>query len=55
MKTYIISYVTNGGIWMMNTEVIASNRLDAINELKNDTGVQTVLSCFEKPNTVKLN
>lgn len=46
MRRYIISYVSNSGIVILNDVVIASSRSEAIEAIKNDTGVQVVLSIY---------
>ena len=45
MKEFIISYISKGGLVMLNTSVFASSRQEAIEDIKSDTGVRLILSC----------
>lgn len=46
LNAYIISYVSNSGIVILNDIVVASSRGEAIELIKNDTGVSTILSIY---------
>jgi len=46
MRHYIISYISNSGIVILNDIVIASSRSEAIEAIKNDTGVSIILSIY---------
>ena len=46
MKRYIISYVSNSGIVILNDIIMAHSREEAIESIKNDTGVKLILSIF---------
>lgn len=46
MRRYVISYVSNSGIVILNDIIIASSRTEAIEAIKNDTGVRVVLSIY---------
>ena len=46
MGRYIISYVSNSGIVVLNDIVIANSRSEAIEIIKNDTGVRVILSIY---------
>jgi len=48
MKTFIVSYVSNSGLIILNDVVTSNNRMEAINEIKGDTGIKLVLSCVEQ-------
>ena len=47
MRTFLISYLSNSGIVMLNSVEEAKSVSEAIEGIKNDTGVQMILSCIE--------
>lgn len=46
MRHYVISYISNSGIIILNDVIIASSRSEAIEAIKNDTGVRVILSIY---------
>jgi len=47
MRKFLISYVTNSGLVILNSVEEAKSVSEAIEGIKNDTGVQMILSCVE--------
>jgi len=44
MNKYIISYVSNSGLTVLNAVVEASSRVEAIQDIKGSEGVSMILS-----------
>lgn len=44
MKQYCISYITNGGLMVLNSIVDADNMQEAITDVKGTEGVRMILS-----------
>lgn len=45
-KQFLVSYISKGGVIVLNQEMIAKDSNQAINDIKNDTGVYCILSCI---------
>lgn len=45
-KQFLVSYISNGGVIVLNQEIFAKDSNQAINDIKNDTGVYCILSCI---------
>jgi len=46
MKKYLISYVSNSGLTILNNLVEAKSFTDAIEEVTGSEGVQIIISCI---------
>ena len=47
MRTFLISYISNAGLAILNSVEEAKSMQEAIEGIKNDTGVQMILSSVE--------
>lgn len=47
MRTFLISYISNSGLVILNSVEEAKSMQEAIDGIKNDTGVQMILSVVE--------
>ena len=45
-KQFFVSYISNSGVIVLNQEMFAKDSNQAINDIKNDTGVYCILSCI---------
>lgn len=47
MNTYIISYITNSGVVVLNNTVDGASSTEAIQDIKGTEGIYMVLSCVK--------
>lgn len=47
MKNYVISYISNSGMTVLNSIEAGKSKLDVIENIKGSEGIWIILSCIE--------